>query len=347
MVPEGLGRPRAAPKDGPAAPLINLRPVGEREGSGRRALEGARLRLDAARLDQGAARLCTRPRGRDRLRGDERAQQALAVSRRGQKAIGKRVVSAIIQSGSIGKQLKKLRKRSASVEPLLQAQATLNLTPPPRKPAAAAETASSPSPPPQPPPPIPPPPLVRPLPVTKQGKVLRLKGSVLAEGAVQAARGCEFAQVWLRNGIGEPLGVKPGWEAYDAETRRSHQSHRITTYLAALAAIKERFWMKVCCEEFATGGCAHSIPCECGGRQAPWPWIIHHPFHHPFCDCHLALRRDWVRYGLDGPTSSEELVAEIERAEAGRWRPACQKEGYRVGCTCNVCYECSEGSESD
>ena len=42
--------------------------------------------------------------------------------------------------------------------------------------------------------------------------------------------------MWLRNGIGEPLGVKPGWEAYDAETRRSHQSHRITTYLAALAA---------------------------------------------------------------------------------------------------------------
>eukprot|EP00966_Prymnesium_polylepis_P321630 7377937-Prymnesium_polylepis.1 len=105
--------------------------------------------------------------------------------------------------------------------------------------------------------------------------------------------------------------------------------------------------MKVCCEEFATGGCEHSVPCECGGRQAPWPWIIHHPFGHPFCDCHLALRCDWVRYGLNGPTSSQELVAEIEKAEAGRFRPACQKEGYRVGCTCNVCYECSEGSESD
>lgn len=345
MVPEGLGRPRAATKDGPAAPLINALLVN----------------------GKGAADALWRERGYDSLRPDEikeRLGYALdredatgyvvtsalnkpSLSPDEAKAIGKRVVSAIIQSGSIGKQLKKLRKRGASVEPLLQAQATLNLTPPPRKPAAAAETASSPSPPPQPPPPIPPPPLVRPLPVTKQGKVLRLKGSVLAEGAVQAARGCEFAQVWLRNGIGEPLGVKPGWEAYDAETRRSHQSHRITTYLAALAAIKERFWMKVCCEEFATGGCAHSIPCECGGRQAPWPWIIHHPFHHPFCDCHLALRRDWVRYGLDGPTSSEELVAEIERAEAGRWRPACQKEGYRVGCTCNVCYECSEGSESD
>ena len=37
----------------------------------------------------------------------------------------------------------------------------------------------------------------------------------------------------------------------------------------------------------------------------------------------------------------------IERCETSRWRPECQKEGYRVGCTCNVCYECSEGSESE
>eukprot|EP00966_Prymnesium_polylepis_P329535 7385219-Prymnesium_polylepis.1 len=187
-----------------------------------------------------------------------------------------------------------------------------------------------------------PPELGRPVPAT------RLKGSVLAETAVEAARGCEYAQVWLRNGIGEPLGVKPGWEASDAEYRQRYQGSMISRYLAALAQIKERYWMKVCCENFATGGCTHSIPCECGGRQAPWPWIIHHPFNHGFCDCHMALRREWVRYEFrGGVASSAELVAEIESHEASRFRSACQKEGYRTGCTCNVCYECSDGSESD
>ena len=176
--------------------------------------------------------------------------------------------------------------------------------------------------------------------------MLRLKGSVLAEDAVQAARGCEFAQVWLRNGIGEPLGVKQGWEAYDAETRRTHQSHRIATYLAALAAIKERFWMKVCCEEFATGGCEHSVPCECGGRQAPWPWIIHHPWASEFCDCHLAMREEWLRWG-PGPTSSAELI-ELVDCRRNAWRPECKKADYcGSGCGCNVCPSCSEGSESD
>ena len=44
-----------------------------------------------------------------------------------------------------------------------------------------------------------------------QQKVLRLKGSVQAEEAVEAACGCEFAQTWLRPGIDKPLGFKPGW----------------------------------------------------------------------------------------------------------------------------------------
>jgi hypothetical protein len=57
-----------------------------------------------------------------------------------------------------------------------------------------------------------------------------------------------------------------------------HQEHRWDAYLEALDAIKERFPMKVCCDDFEVGWCTHGIPCECGGTQAPWPWIIHHHF---------------------------------------------------------------------
>ena len=79
-----------------------------------------------------------------------------------------------------------------------------------------------------------------------QQKVLRLKGSVQAEEAVEAACGCEFAQTWLRPGIDKPLGFKPGWEAYDTWRLATHQEHRIERYLAAMKAIKESFPMMVC-----------------------------------------------------------------------------------------------------
>ena len=83
--------------------------------------------------------LCARPRGRDHATGVTgyvvtRALGKPLLSLAEAKVISKRIISAIIPSGSIGKQLKKLRKRSASVEPLLQAQASLNLSPPGRIP---------------------------------------------------------------------------------------------------------------------------------------------------------------------------------------------------------------------
>ena len=179
-----------------------------------------------------------------------------------------------------------------------------------------------------------------------QQKVLRLKGSVQAEEAVEAACGCEFAQTWLRPGIDKPLGFKPGWEAYDTWRLATHQEHRIERYLAAMKAIKESFPMMVCCDQFDVGGCMHGIPCECGRTQAPWPWIIHHPWASEFCDCHLAMREEWLRWGA-GPTSSAELIENCD-ARRKEWRPECQKAGYSgAGCQCNVCPSCSEGSESD
>ena len=223
---------------------------------------------------------------------------------------------------------------SAPAEPeVTHDPAPLPTAPPPTTPPPTA-------PPPTAPPPTAPAPAVA---RTAGGKVLRLQGSGLGEAAVRAAIGCEVAQTWLREGVDEPIGVPPGWEAFDAKARERHQDYRWDTYLDALIAIKERFPMKVCCDYFEIGGCKHGIRCECGGKQAPWPWIIHHPTASPFCECHLALRRDWVRFGLQGPQSSAKLIAHIERMESGRFRPECQREGYRCGCMCNVCAdECSE-----
>ena len=134
--------------------------------------------------------------------------------------------------------------------------------------------------------------------VNNSGEVLRLKGSRLAEKAVYTATGCEVAQTWLRDGVDEPIGVQPGWEIFDAEGRERHQAHRRVTYLAALTAVKKRFPMKVCCDMFENGGCTHGTPCVvCGGTQAPWPWIIHHPFASLFCECHLSERSPhWLSF---------------------------------------------------
>jgi len=232
----------------------------------------------------------------------------------------------------------------------------VQLTLPPAEEAAAAAVApasapaSAPAPDPAPEPtlrpapgpevaPQPPPPVQLPV-VPNGGKLLRMQGSVLAEDAVLAASGCELQQTWLREGVDQPLGVREGWEEFDAEARETWRHIRLDDYFSSLRALKERFPMKVCCPAFAIGGCAHGTPCECGGVQAPWPWIIHHPTASRFCACHLSQRQQWVRHGIDiGYTSSQELVAEIERIEARNFRPECKRRGYAgSGCSCDVCY---------
>ena len=131
-----------------------------------------------------------------------------------------------------------------------------------------------------------------------------MQGSNLAQEAVFAACRCELRQTWLEDDE-EPIGVRAGWEAYDAARRERSLEVQVPLYMDALLAIADRFPMKVCCELFELGMCEHGTPCECGGTQAPWPWIIHHPRESRFCDCHLLLRRDWVAGDLDGgPASS-------------------------------------------
>ena len=203
--------------------------------------------------------------------------------------------------------------------------------------------APTPPPPPGPPPHGPPPP--GPPPPPPAGKLVRLFRSRLTEWAISAAMGCELAQTWLREGVDTPIGVQPGWEAYDSAALEVRQEHRLDLYLDLLIEIKQQYPMKVCCHLFEIGGCRHGIRCECGGTQAPWPWIVHHPHASPFCECHLELRQHWMDRD-SGPSSSAELVALIQRAEASRFRPEHEKVGYRTGCTCcGCCYSSDSDSE--
>ena len=54
-------------------------------------------------------------------------------------------------------------------------------------------------------------------------------------------------------------------------------------YTKALSEMKVAFPTQVCCDAFETGGCVHGKPCECGWKQAPWPWIVYRPRLHSQC----------------------------------------------------------------
>ena len=54
-------------------------------------------------------------------------------------------------------------------------------------------------------------------------------------------------------------------------------------YTKALSEMKVTFPTQVCCDAFETGGCVHGKPCECGWKQAPWPWIVYRPRLHSQC----------------------------------------------------------------
>ena len=152
MFPEGIGAPKAFVRDGPAAVITNgllenghdaIVKLWERRGYDPKKPNVIKARLGyaldkyeaTARLVLGAAHL-----------------PALLPSEAW--TIGKRIVNIVGNSGSIGSQLKVLRKRGKVTAPqvtaLLRAKAALNLDPPPR-----ADPPPDPSPEPTPTPPAP------------------------------------------------------------------------------------------------------------------------------------------------------------------------------------------------
>ena len=134
IYPEGTGRRGAAPKDGGPTPLIKglfvngkeaVDDMWEERGYDKMAPDEIRDRL-GYRLDREEATGCvvTSARNLPLLIGLEA------------RNIGKRIIASVIPSGTIGKQLKKLKKHGTSPAAYLQEPATLNLNPP-KKPAAA------------------------------------------------------------------------------------------------------------------------------------------------------------------------------------------------------------------
>ena len=144
------------------------------------------------------------------------------------------------------------------------------------------------------------------------------------EAAIAAAVQCEIQQMWLREGVGEPIGE------LDYDQLMEEGETYLDDYHEALAAIKKQFPTMVCCNQFETGLCMHGKPCECGGMQAPWPWIITHPTGTAsrFCGCHLTTRSQWAHHcGPAGDcicpghityTSRSGLLKLISEIEAGR-----------------------------
>ena len=161
MLPEGHGGPRAFAREGAAAPLTN----GLLENASaavdtlwkQRGYHPTKPEVTKARLGYA---LDTYEAGAYLVTG---AMHKPLISPFEAKYVGKRIKNIIGKSGSIGKELVKLRKRGKVTAPqvteLLQAKASLNFEPPPRD-APTPAPAPVPAPiPPQPtlPPPTPPP----------------------------------------------------------------------------------------------------------------------------------------------------------------------------------------------
>jgi hypothetical protein len=155
MLPEGLGRPKAAPRVGKHAPFINALLVNSKSAVDKFWKQRGYVTMKAAAikarlgyaLDREEAKgyILTAALGRPLLSPEEA------------RCIGKRIDNSLGAKGALGKELAEHKKRGTSAAELLQAAATLSLAPPARKTAAPTPPAEMPPAPP-PPEPSPPPP---------------------------------------------------------------------------------------------------------------------------------------------------------------------------------------------
>ena len=188
------------------------------------------------------------------------------------RLIATRITNIIGGSGTIGKKLKKLRKRGKStasqVAALLQATAALNLEPPPR-----ASTAPSPAQPAEPPAAQ----LPQPLPPTRSGR--KVKGSAEAARALYTAHRC---MAW--HASEENLAAE--YDSDDSQHDPDEPEIKAFVwdrYLDALLRLRVAFPEVVCCAAFERGGCHCTRPCPCGDEVCgAWPWSLRREDH---CDC--------------------------------------------------------------
>ena len=216
---------------------------------------------------------------------------------------GKRINNIIGASGSVGKQLIKLRKRGKATAPqvmaLLNAPSTLSLAPPPRQHVAPVEPPAPLAPPAQPPPPA----GTRASSAELYDKVF---GSMEAAKAAATAERYENSMHLLaqireyEKELEEGDDASELWIDYDED---GVEIQRIQ-YKRMLKQLSEAFpELELQVSQLLEGVCAdehNSCACPCGtGRLPRWPWVAAMPGK-SFCDCsessyHMCrARSDWI-----------------------------------------------------
>ena len=269
MFPEGVGAPKAFPRDGRKAVITNgllenastaIEQFWKQRGYDPKKPEVIKARLGyaldryeaAAYLALGAAHLPL-------------------LSQPEAWTIGKRIKNIIGASGTVGAKLAKLRKRGKATAPqvaaLLRAIAALNLEPPPRKSTSAPPPQPPPLPPPPPPPPVPPPlpvptavplppvpmavppppvPTAMPPPLTAPASaprpVRRLCGSNEAAEVIYTCRELEYQQYQLRQDLSCLALNGPSLMLTEDIAREQRDVALLETeYTEGLAAVKRRY----------------------------------------------------------------------------------------------------------
>ena len=243
--------------------------------------------------------------------------------------IGKRINNIIGASGTIGSQLKPLRKRGKAALPqvaaLLRAPAALNFDDPPPRPAAAAPPAAAPAPsPPPPPPPMPlPPPMPppsTPLPPAAESspQVDYIDAGDCGECFFATARHPEIPGYRGRPGIDEAERFwnpqKPPCVPSDHRPAHLHRHSSLAAKAATCAArveetapgsddeyeeeyevalVRYKHAFRRLRESFPEVDEEHGRrPCPCGHGALPmWPWVVQ-TAGLGYCECDMAT---WER----------------------------------------------------
>lgn len=340
MFLEGLGCPRAAAKDGAAAPLINLLLVNAKEAIDELWKGRGYTKLRPVELEQRLGYKLDREEAVGYVLTSALNLPLLAPSEA--RAVGKRVGSMIGSKGSVGKQLAVLKKRGKSTDALLQAPAALSLAPPPRTASTSASARADAS---------------ASIDASASASAsANTSASAWCEPPAESADACD-SEDSSEDLEGWPEGSRgfPGYaEALTWDTRKppvvpsdERPEHLFTSRVVA-KAVAAADWLErklpgpdgheYDCEEEseqeARKKYAYAIrvlqetypelqpgpadvallnvsrqesrPCACGhGHLARWPWVVQHDSL-GFCDCNMAIyelcawRSEWIQAGAPG-----------------------------------------------
>jgi hypothetical protein len=273
MFAEGLGRPRAAPKVGAPAPLINALVVNSKRAIDELWKQRGYLEMTPDEIQERLGYRLDREEGKGWVLTG--AMHKPLLSPREARFIGRRIDNSLGAKGALGKALAARKKRGTSNAALLQEAATLSLAPPPPEKAATSVPSPPAPPPPQPPPPPPAPPPVLQLPLPSRPADIERHANYLNElcakarlEVAEATRAADlFEQIeWSRDEDG----------SYGMEEKE--REFLTLDYKVALMKLKRAVPAldfepdDVMSGEYAKR--ALSLPCRCGnGRALAFPWL--------------------------------------------------------------------------